>query len=199
MNETTPQPADKPKRFWAPLVQVGTPNLNGRIYPQPLMEREIDRIKPTCHNHSLMGEAGQYTGVAISLLNASHFVTDFKIYKGELFAEIELMNTPSGKAVQEMLKIDDDAVRFAIRGIGSVTPGPDSVLTVDDNFRLITIDAILDHKNPWVLYKKSGCTCHVEDAAGYPTIVAYCATCPIAKHQEESRKASPIDHEWEDD
>jgi hypothetical protein len=55
-------------------------------------------------------------------------------------------------------------------------------------------DVVTDHSNdecyfteeitdPWEQHKKSGCTCQVEDAAGYPTIVLYDEKCPIDHHK----------------
>lgn len=40
--------------------------------------------------------------------------------------------------------------------------------------------------DPWEQYRTSGCTCQVEDAAGYPTIVLYDEDCPMPGHREKA-------------
>jgi hypothetical protein len=49
--------------------------------------------------------------------------------------------------------------------------------------------------DPWVQYKNSGCTCQVEDAAGFPTIVLYDLKCPYMDHAQLAEKPNNFEPE----
>ena len=105
-------------RLWFIVAKADVPNSNGRIYPQAVLQKCVDDFNKANHKNlrSLVGELGQPADSIIHFTNASHLVTDLKLQDGNLMAEIEVIQTPNGKILSELLKAD--AVAFRPRGIG---------------------------------------------------------------------------------
>lgn len=119
-------------------------NGNKRVYAKNLLEREIGKLQPMLSERRLVGELDHPSDEVVHLTNASHLITGLSMEGNKVIGEAEILNTPSGKVLQELLKA---GVKIGIssRAVGGLTFNPDGdCYSVNDNLRLITWDMVSD-------------------------------------------------------
>lgn len=124
--------------------EAETKNGNGRIYPQKLLQREVSRLQPQIKERRLIGELDHPSEEVVHLSNASHLITDLQLEGNKVIGEAEILNTPSGKVLQELIRA---GVKMGIssRGTGSLEHDmTEDVYRVQDNLRMITWDMVSD-------------------------------------------------------
>ena len=125
------------------LMQVaGGTNGNGRIYPRQILEREVNKLKETSiAQGNAFGELDHPDSPLVQLKNASHIIKDLWWEGNNLLGRVEILNTPLGNIVSEILKAGY-AVGISSRGTGSVTETEDGQVIVNDDFDLVTWDFV---------------------------------------------------------
>lgn len=120
-------------------------NNNNRRYPKTILEREVNKLQPLIQEKRLLGECEHPDRSNVSLMNASHLVTKLSWQGDVLIGEAKLLNTPSGKVAQQLLK---DGVKIGVssRGLGTLKeckefPGK---FEVNEDFRAVTFDLVAD-------------------------------------------------------
>lgn len=124
--------------------EAGKKNGNKRMYGKTLLEREIGKLQPMLKERRLVGELDHPSDEVVHLTNASHLITGLSMEGNKVIGEAEILNTPSGKVLQELLKA---GVKIGIssRAVGGLTFDPDGdCYNVNDNLRLITWDMVSD-------------------------------------------------------
>lgn len=119
-------------------------NGNRRIYGKTLLEREVSKLQPLLAERRLVGELDHPNDEVVHLTNASHLVTGLHMEGNKLIGEAEILNTPSGKVLQELLSA---GVKIGIssRAVGGLTYDADKdCYNVNENLRLITWDMVSD-------------------------------------------------------
>ena len=101
-----------------PLLKIGEPTMNGRIYPKELIEREIERLKGTIDNRRLLATFGSSSGTSIPLRSVAGVVTDMVIKEEDLETEIKLLKTPMGESI--LPYVENGGVRFEPYGSGVI-------------------------------------------------------------------------------
>ena len=117
-------------------------NGNKRVYSQPLLEREIKKLQEPMNERRLVGELDHPSNEVVHLSNASHIITGLTMEGNKVIGEAEILNTPSGRVLQELLKA---GVKIGIssRAVGGLTYDSDKeVYNVNDNLRMITWDMV---------------------------------------------------------
>lgn len=100
------------------------------------MEKAIFETRKLIDEKRFLGELDQQChDSSVNLSNVSHLVTDLRMEGNNLLADIQILTTPRGRALQELL--DRNEVVFAPRGLGEI--GEDRIIK---NYKLITIDAV---------------------------------------------------------
>lgn len=127
--------------FTVPILRVNQPTGNGRIYPETICREMIRRFDEGTPD-SMMGELGMPPESIIHLTNVSHVVKKLEIKEGTLYATIEVLRTPQGRVLKSMMDADPTMVSFRTRGIGNGEVNEDNHLVVDEQYKLITIDAL---------------------------------------------------------
>lgn len=124
-----------------PVQKANQKNQNGRVYPKIILEREILKYKNTfIKEHRALGELDHPESSVVSLGNTSHNVLD-AWWEGEtVMAKIEILTTPAGNILKELLK---NGIRLGIssRGLGSVKEGKNGS-EVQEDFELICWDFV---------------------------------------------------------
>lgn len=125
------------------LMQVaGGTNGNGRIYPRQILEREVNKLKETSiAQGNAFGELDHPDSPLVQLKNASHIIKDLWWEGNNLMGRVEILNTPFGNIVSEILKAGY-AIGISSRGTGSVTETEDGQVIVNDDFDLVTWDFV---------------------------------------------------------
>ena len=123
-----------------------TQNGNGRVYPHAILEREVKTYLNMVKERRALGELDHPDTSVINLANASHLVTDIWMDGQKCMGKIEVLNTPSGRVLQELVNA---GVKLGIssRGMGSVTES-NGVTMVEDDFQLICFDMVSDPSTP---------------------------------------------------
>ena len=93
-----------------------------------------------------LGELDHPDTSVVNLSNASHLVTKIWMEDNRCMGKIEVLNTPSGRVLQELVNA---GVKLGIssRGMGSVTES-NGVTMVEEDFQLICFDMVSDPSTP---------------------------------------------------
>lgn len=124
------------------LQRAGAKNQNGRVYPRPILEREVAKYKKTeiAQNRAL-GELDHPDSSVVNLQNVSHNVLDCWWKGDDVMGKVEILNTPAGKILKELLKAGI-LLGISSRGLGSVTQLGEDTVKVGQDFELICWDFV---------------------------------------------------------
>lgn len=115
-------------------------NGNGRVYSKRILEREIANYQKLVQERRALGELDHPDDAVINLKNASHLVTDVWWQGNEVMGKCQVLDTPSGKVLQELIKAGVP-VGISSRGMGSVHEER-GVTVVEEDFQLICFDFV---------------------------------------------------------
>ena len=124
------------------LQRAGSKNQNGRIYPKDILMREVKNYKGVqVKERRALGELDHPESSVVNLQNVSHNVTDCWFKGDDVVGKVEVLDTPAGKILKELLKA---GIKLGIssRGLGSVDQIDESTVTVKDDFELICWDFV---------------------------------------------------------
>jgi hypothetical protein len=136
----------KPMMITGVVIQrSNAKNRNGRVYPQDVLRREIDKYNDTMVKpNRALGELDHSDSNVVNLKNVSHNIK--KIYwKGDdVCGDIEILDAdefPAGRIAAGLLR-RGIPVGISSRGMGSVQESHDGTVTVNDDFNLLTFDLV---------------------------------------------------------
>ena len=117
-------------------------NQNGRTYSKAILEREAERyVKEFVKQGNAFGELDHPESPVVSLKNASHIVKELYWKGNDLMGRVELLNTPSGNIVKEIIKAGH-TIGISSRGTGSVQQTNEGTLEVQGDFELVCWDFV---------------------------------------------------------
>jgi len=136
------------------LQRADTLNQNGRLYPMPILQREIRNYQKLINEGRALGELDHPDSSVIELKNVSHIVREAYMDGGIVYGSVELLNTPAGKILQSLL---ESGVKLGIssRGVGS-TKKTNEGFVVQDDFQLICWDFVSEPSTPGAFMLKEG-------------------------------------------
>ena len=122
------------------MQRADAQNGNGRVYPRPILEREMENYKKLVRERRALGELDHPEDSVVNLKNASHMVTDVWWDGNDVMGKVQVLNTPSGQVLKELVGA---GVKLGIssRGLGSVSEGNGTTM-VEDDFQLICFDFV---------------------------------------------------------
>jgi hypothetical protein len=124
------------------MQRAGAKNQNGRIYKREILEQEVrNYIENFVKVGNAYGELDHPESAIVSLKNASHVVKDLWWDGDDLMGKVELLNTPSGNIVKEILR-GGHTIGISSRGTGSVTQTNEGTLMVQPDFELVCWDFV---------------------------------------------------------
>ena len=124
------------------MQRAGAKNQNGRIYKREILEEEVrNYVENFVKIGNAYGELDHPESAIVSLKNASHVVKDLWWDGDDLMGRVELLNTPSGNIVKEILK-GGHTIGISSRGTGSVTQTNEGTLMVQPDFELVCWDFV---------------------------------------------------------
>ena len=130
------------------FMQSDIKNRNGRIYPEQVMKKEVDRyIKEFVEKDRAFGELGHPDGPTINLDKVSHMITKLEQDGKNFMGRAKILSTPNGQIVRNLIN-DGAKLGVSSRGLGSLeTRGGAQV--VKDDFQLATAaDIVADPSAP---------------------------------------------------
>ena len=82
-------------------------NGNGRVYPHKVLMKEIKNYSKLVKERRALGELDHPEDSVINLRNASHLVTDIWMEGKDVKGKIKVLDTPSGKVLQELVRAEE--------------------------------------------------------------------------------------------
>ena len=122
------------------LQKAETLNQNGRVYPRPILEREVRNYQKFIQENRALGECDHPDSSVVELKNVSHIVRDAWMDGDICYGNVELLDTPCGKILQSLIE-SGVTLGISSRGVGS-TRKDGSMEVVQDDFQLI-LDRLL--------------------------------------------------------
>lgn len=122
------------------MQRADAKNGNGRVYPRNVLMREVENYQKLVKERRALGELDHPEDSVINLKNASHMVTDVWWQENDVMGKVQVLNTPSGKVLQELANAGVN-LGISSRGMGSVHEA-NGTTTVEDDFQLICFDFV---------------------------------------------------------
>jgi hypothetical protein len=124
------------------MQRASAQNQNGRVYAKEILERECKKyMEEFVKRGNAFGELDHPESPVVSLKNASHIVKDLYWKGDDLMGRVELLNTPAGNIVKEIIKAGH-TIGISSRGTGSVQQTNEGHLEVQDDFELVCWDFV---------------------------------------------------------
>ena len=124
------------------MQRIDALNQNGRKYPAEVLKREVKKyMNEFVNNGNAFGELDHPESPVVSLKNASHVVKDLYWDGDDLMGKVELLNTPAGNIVKEIIR-GGHTIGISSRGTGSVKQTNEGTLEVQPDFELVCWDFV---------------------------------------------------------
>ena len=140
----------KPKKYYIEgiFMQSEKKNKNGRIYPMPVLEKEVNRyVKEYVKPKRAFGELGHPDGPTVNLDRASHMIQSLKKEGKDFVGRAKILDTPNGKIVKCLI---DEGARVGVssRGMGTLKPESKAQVVQDDFYLATAADIVADPSAP---------------------------------------------------
>ncbi len=128
------------------LQKANTLNQNGRVYPLPILQREIINYQKFIHEGRSLGELDHPDSSVVELKNVSHIVRAAHMEGDIVMGTVEILPTPAGRILRSLV---ESGVKLGIssRGVGSTKRQGDTQV-VQDDFQLICWDFVSEPSTP---------------------------------------------------
>ena len=146
----------KPFEFYAVLQKYGTPNRNGRVYPERILKREADNYKKAIQKGLSISELNHPESSLIDLERVSHLITEVWWEGHVLMGKLKLLTTPgfhergivsSPGDIAANLMRQGVTMGVSSRGVGSLVKKGEQN-EVQDDFELICFDLVSSPSTP---------------------------------------------------
>ena len=136
----------------AVFQKFGIKNANGRIYPENVLKREVDKYQEKIDQHMALGECNHPSESVIDLSRVSHNIIELHWEGRTLVGKMELNTTEGFRKHGIVSSRGDEVANLLLNGykIGVSSRGVGSVeqklgqLIVGDDFELICWDVVSD-------------------------------------------------------
>ena len=130
------------------FLQAEVKNRNGRIYPMPVLEKEVSRYnKEYVNKNRAFGELGHPDGPTVNLERVSHMITKLHPDGKNFIGEAKIMDTPYGKIVKNLIN-EGAKLGVSSRGMGSLEPRRGAQVVKDDFYLATAADIVADPSAP---------------------------------------------------
>lgn len=140
LNDAMTSKAEDGKTLYIEGVFMGAEkrNRNGRIYPRPLIEREVKTFNKLIESNEALGELEHPETSKVNPKEAAIKIISLKMDEDFAIGKAKVLDyMPNGHMLAKLL--EDVRMGVSSRGVGDVN---ESTGVVESNFHLITIDAV---------------------------------------------------------
>ena len=130
------------------FMQADIKNRNGRVYPQGILQKEVERYNQKYINEKrAFGELGHPEGPTVNLERASHMITSLTPDGKNFIGEAKILETPMGKIVKSLM---DECAKLGVssRGMGSLEQKNGANYVRDDFYLATAADIVADPSAP---------------------------------------------------
>lgn len=131
-------------------------NANKRIYPRPILEREINNYQKVVKENRAVGTLDHEDTSVINLKNVSHVVREINWKGDDVCGVIELLNTPQGKIAQDLLE-GGIQIGISSRALGETEKDHAGNDVVKEDLILLSFDLVQEPSTPgaWLHLQES--------------------------------------------
>jgi hypothetical protein len=130
------------------FMQADQKNRNGRVYPFPVLEKEVKRYnKEFVAEGRAFGELGHPEGPTVNLDRVSHMITKLEADGKNFIGEAKLLSTPMGEIAKALIK-DGGKLGVSSRGMGSLESRGGANYVKDDFYLATAADIVADPSAP---------------------------------------------------
>jgi hypothetical protein len=142
--------------LYAVLQKFDTPNKNGRIYPERLLKREVEKYQNVIGKGSALNELNHPSSSLIDLDRVSHVITETWWEGKILMGKIKLLLSPGWKKSgivstkgdqAAMLLMNGVTLGISSRGVGSLKSEKGQNI-VQEDFELVCFDLVSSPSTP---------------------------------------------------
>jgi hypothetical protein len=142
--------------LYAVLQKFDTPNKNGRIYPETILKREMDKYQGVINKGSALNELNHPSSSLIDLDRVSHVITETWWEGKILMGKLKLLTSPGWKKMGIVSTKGDQAAMLlqngvtlgiSSRGVGSLKSEKGQNI-VQDDFELVCFDLVSSPSTP---------------------------------------------------
>ena len=140
----------KPKKYYIEgiFMQSEKKNKNGRVYPLPVLEKEVNRyVKEYVKPKRAFGELGHPEGPTVNLERVSHMITSLVPDGKNFIGEAKIMGTPMGEIVKNLMN-EGAKLGVSSRGMGSLDQKNGANYVRDDFYLATAADIVADPSAP---------------------------------------------------
>ena len=130
------------------FLQGDLKNRNGRVYPMPVLQREVTNYNENFVQKSrALGELGHPDGPTINLDRVSHKIVELYQDGSNYIGKAKLLETPMGQIAKNLLR---EGVQLGVssRGVGSLESKGGSNYVRDDFMLTTAADIVADPSAP---------------------------------------------------
>jgi hypothetical protein len=142
--------------LYAVLQKYDTPNKNGRIYPEVLLKREVEKYQILIKKGGALSELNHPTSSLIDLDRVSHSILEtwwdgkilmgkIKLYTSPGWKKMGIVSTKGDQAA--MLIMNGATLGISSRGVGSLKQVKGQNI-VQDDFELVCFDLVSSPSTP---------------------------------------------------
>lgn len=137
------------------LQRADTLNQNGRIYPRPILERELENYQKLIRENRALGECDHADSPVVELKHVSHVIRKAWMDGNVLLGEVEILESqPMGKIIAGLIE-SGIKVGISSRALGSVKRvGENNV--VQEDLQLICWDFVSEPSTPGAFMMAEG-------------------------------------------
>ena len=128
------------------LQEADVQNGNGRVYPLPILSREVGKYNKIVADNRALGELDHPESSIVNLVNVSHMVTKIWMEGPAVMGKIKVLATPSGLILKALIE-SNVKIGISSRGLGSVRDSGNKSY-VEDDFQLIAFDIVSEPSTP---------------------------------------------------
>lgn len=138
----------KTKIFIVQICKADEVNSDGHIYTKKTLEKQCINTATLIESKSFMCELESSDAYSlpihqnngsIHLHKASHLITDLWMDDDKLMAEIQFLDTPSGRIASSLF--EKDSLKFRMRGVGGNSYASLNSIVISENYCLVQISA----------------------------------------------------------
>ncbi len=126
------------------FMQAEQKNRNGRIYPQSILENQVNRYKSDfVQTNRALGELNHPQSPQVNPERASHRITELRTEGSNFIGKALVLDTPMGNIVRGLIE-GGTSMGVSSRGLGSVKANRSGINEVQSDFRLVCVDVVSD-------------------------------------------------------
>ena len=130
------------------FMQSEVKNRNGRVYPFPVLQKEVNRYnKDYVNENRAFGELGHPDGPTVNLERASHMITSLKPEGKNFVGQATILKTPMGRIVENLMDAGGK-LGVSSRGMGSLEQKNGANYVKNDFYLATAADIVADPSAP---------------------------------------------------